>query len=204
MVLDDAAAQDDHVGAFGVQGEVVERADVARDGDVEDGGGGAVGVEVEHVAEGAVGEGGAEDGDGVAVGPVEDGGFVGDFGAEAGDDGAGGPDEGFGAAAVVVVVVGLGGGGGLLLVFGEFLLGEHGVEDGDDPVFKGAVVAIGHDEVTDAVETPFAQAGAVGGKGGQVGGCEALDQVLLDAAGRRYNGGHVAVLHEVADSGPET
>ena len=57
-------------------------------------------MEVEHVAEGAVGEGGAEDGDGVAVGPVEDGRFVGDFGAEAGDDGAGGPDE-----SVRVVVV---------------------------------------------------------------------------------------------------
>lgn len=50
-------------------------------------------MEVEHVAEGAVGEGGAEDGDGVPLGPVEDGGVVCDFGAEARDDGARGPDE---------------------------------------------------------------------------------------------------------------
>lgn len=118
VVLDEAAAEDDHAGAGGGEGDVVEGADVAGDGDVEDGGGGAEGVEVEHVAEGAVGEGGAEDGDRVARGPVEDGGFVGDFGAEAGDDGAWGPDEGGG-----------GGGGGLGggVLFGGFLLGEHGV-----------------------------------------------------------------------------
>lgn len=143
VVLDQAAAQNDHAGALGVEGEVVEPADVARDGDVEDGGGGAEGVEVEHVAQGAVGEGGAEDGDGVLVGPVEDGGVVGDFGAEAGGDGAGAPDEAVGVR-----------GGGLL---GGFLLREHGVEDGHDPVLEGAVVAVGHDEVTDAVQALFSQ-----------------------------------------------
>ena len=93
MVLDQAAAQNDHASAVRVHGDVVQSADVARDGDVEDGGGGAEGVEVEHVAEGAVGEGGAEDGDGVFVGPVADGGFVVNFPAQARDDGAGGPDK---------------------------------------------------------------------------------------------------------------
>ena len=72
MVFHQPAAEYDHVGALGVDGEVVEPAYVAGDGDVEDGGGGAEGVEVEHVAQGAVGEGGAEDRDGVLVGPVED------------------------------------------------------------------------------------------------------------------------------------
>ena len=141
VVFDQPAAEDDHVGALGVDGEVVESADVAGDGDVEDGGGGAEGVEVEHVAQGAVGEGGAEDGDGVSVGPVEDGGLVGDFGAEAGDDGARGPDE-----AVRVR------GGGFARAF---LFGEHCVEDGHEPVFEGAVVAVGHDEVADSVHALF-------------------------------------------------
>ena len=79
MMLDQAAAQNDHAGACRIDGDVVQFADVARDGDVEDSRGGAEGVEVEHVAEGTVGEGGAEDGDGVFKGPVADGGFVSDF-----------------------------------------------------------------------------------------------------------------------------
>ena len=150
-------------------------------------------MEVEHVAEGAVGEGGAEYRDAVSVGPVEDGGFVGDFGAEAGDDGAGGPDE-----AVLWVV-----GGGLVGFGGGFLLGEHGIEDRDDPVLKGAVVAVGHDEVADAVHAFCPQVGAVGAEGGEIGGGEAFDQVFFDAAGRRDDGGDVAVLDEVAEGGAE-
>ena len=150
-------------------------------------------MEVEHVAEGAVGEGGAEDRDAVSVGPVEDGGFVGDFGAEAGDDGAGGPDE-----AVLWVV-----GGGLVGFGGGFLLGEHGVEDWDDPVLKGAVVAVGHDEVADAVHAFLPQVGAVGAEGGEIGGSEAFDQIFFDAAGRRDNSGDVTVLDKVAEGGAE-
>lgn len=108
-------------------------------------------MEVEHVAEGAVGEGGAEYGDGVAMGPVEDGGLVGDLGAEAGDDGTRRPDE--------AVVVARGG------ALGGFLLGEHGVQDRHHPVFKGAVVAVGHHEVADAVHALSPQVGAVGAEG---------------------------------------
>lgn len=115
-------------------------------------------MEVEHVAEGAVGEGGAEYRYRVPVRPVQDGGFVVDFGAQARNDGAGGPDE-----AVFVVF-----GGGFL--GGFLLLGEHGVEDRYDPVFEGAVVAVGDDEVADAVHAFFSQGGAVGGEGGEVGG----------------------------------
>ena len=70
-------------------------------------------MEVEHVAERAVGEGGAEDGDRVLVGPVEDGRLVVDFGAEAGDDRAGRPDESF------FITLGL--------HFRGFLFSEHGV-----------------------------------------------------------------------------
>lgn len=146
-------------------------------------------MEVEHVAQRPVGEGGAEDGDGVLVGPVEDGGVVGDFGAEAGSDGAGGPDEAVGVR-----------GGGLL---GGFLLREHGVENGHDPILEGAVVAVGHDEVADAIQALFPQGSAVSAEGGEESGCEALDQVLFDAAGRGDDGRDVAVLDEVADRGAE-
>ena len=55
------------------------------------------------------------------------------------------------------------------------MLGEHGVEDGDYPVFKGAVVAVGYDEVADAVQAFFAQEAAVGAEGGEVGRREAFD-----------------------------
>ena len=189
MVLDEAAAEDDHTSALGVDGDVVEGADVAGDGDVKDGGGGAVRVEVEHVAEGAVGEGGAEDGDAVAGRPVEDGAVVGDFRAQAGDDGARGPDE--------AVVRGRG------RAMGRFLLGEHGVEDGHEPVFEGAVVAVGDDEVADAVEALGAQGGAVGAEGGEVGRREAFDEVFFDAAGRGHDGGHVRVLDQVAQGGAQ-
>ena len=184
MMLDDPPAEDNHVGPHGAQGQIVQTPNVAREGDVEDGGTGAVGVEVEHVAQGAVGEGGAEDGDGVPLGPVEDGGFVGDFETEAGGDGAGGPDE-------AVCVRGAGEAGG-------FLLGEHGVEDWEDPVFKGAVVGVGHDEVADSVEALFAQGGAVGGEGGEVCRGETFDQVFFDAACCRDYGRYVFVLDEVA------
>ena len=150
-------------------------------------------MEVEHVTEGAVGEGRAEHRDAVSVGPVEDGGFVGDFGAEAGDDGARGPDE-----AVLWVV------GGCLVSFSRgFLLREHGVEDWDDPVLKGAVVAVGHDKVADAVHAFFPQVGAVGAEGGEIGGGEAFDQVFFDATSCRDNRGDVAVLDEVAEGGAE-
>lgn len=53
-------------------------------------------MEVEHVAQRAVREGGAEDRDGVSVRPVEDRGLVVDFGPQARDDGARGPDEAVG------------------------------------------------------------------------------------------------------------
>lgn len=146
-------------------------------------------MEVEHVAQRAVGEGGAEDRDGVSVGPVEDRGVVCNFGAQARDDGARGPDEAVG-------VRGCGFAGG-------FLLGEQGVEDRHEPVFKGAVVAVWHDEVADAVEALCAEGGPRCREGGEVGGREALDQVLFDAACCGDDGGDVPVLHEIAEGGAQ-
>ena len=185
VVLDEAAAEDDDAGALGADGEGVDAADVADDVDLELAGRGLEGVEVEHVAEAAVGQGRAEDGYVVLVGPVVDGALVVDLLAEAADDAGRGPDE-----------LVLGPAAGLLLL-------EHGVEDGHDPVLKGAVVLVGHDEVADAVEALEAEALAVGAEGGHVGVAEALDKVLLDAAGGGDDGRDVLVLDQVAQDAAE-
>ncbi|KUI62102.1 hypothetical protein VP1G_11379 [Cytospora mali] len=80
------------------------------------------------------------------------------------------------------------------------LLLEHLVHDRDNPVFKSAVVGVGHNQVTNAVQTFGAQVLPHGAEapGGQVGVAQALDEVLLDAAGGGDDGGDVAVLDEVA------
>jgi hypothetical protein len=62
LVLANAAAEDDHAGLFGGHGHAVEAADVGDDV-YDEGDGGFVGVGEDHVAEGAVGQSGAEDGD---------------------------------------------------------------------------------------------------------------------------------------------
>ena len=86
-----------------------------------------------------------------------------------------------------------------------FLLLEHGVEDWDDPLFKFLVVAVGDDEVADAVHAVGAEGGTVGGEaaGGDVGGGEAFDEVFFDAAGGCYDCGDVVVLGEVTEGGAE-
>ena len=90
-------------------------------------------MEEQHIAETSVRQGGTEHRDGVLVGPVVDGGPVVDLLAEAGDHGAGRPDK------------------RLLVALGGFLLLEHLVEDGNDPVFKGAVVVVRDNQVPDSI-----------------------------------------------------
>ena len=67
MVLGQPPPQDDHPGRVGAHGEVVDEPHVP--GDVEHEAGALEGVEVHHVAHGPIGEGGAEDGYGIAGGP---------------------------------------------------------------------------------------------------------------------------------------
>ncbi len=223
VVLDEPAAEHNYASAARVHGERVDAADVADNVNAQAARRGAEGVEVEHVAEAAVGQRGAEDGDAVARGPVAHGRRVGDLAAEAMDDLAGRPDDAASAfpaavaftiaaaigiitifvfffAVILVMVVdaiyglAIGGGGG-----GAFLLVQHAVEDGYDPVLKGAVVAVGHVQVADAVDAALAQRGArMAREGAQVRRRQALDQILLDAAGCRHDGRHVPMLHEVA------
>lgn len=61
LVLAHAPAEDDHARLARLDGEVVQPADVPHEVDGQ--AGGLVRVEVEHVAQGAVRQGGAEDGD---------------------------------------------------------------------------------------------------------------------------------------------
>lgn len=184
VVLHDTTTEDDDTGPLGPHGDGVDLADVLDDVDAQVPRRRLEAVKVQHVAEAAVSQRGAEDGYVVLPGPVVDGALVVDLLAEAVDDLARGPVDG------VLAVVALAPAGLLLL--------EHLVEDGDDPVLKGAIVGVGNDEVPDAVEALLAQVGARGAKGRHVRVAEALDQVLLDAAGRGDDGRDVLVLNEVA------
>lgn len=79
-------------------------------------------------------------------------------------------------------------------IFRGFLLFEHFVEDGEQPVFEGAVIAVGDDEVADTVHALAAEGDAGCGEGAEVGWGEALDEILLDAAGGGDDCGDVFVL----------
>jgi len=144
-------------------------------------------VEMEHVAEGAVGEGGGEYWDVVFVGPVHYRRWIVDLLSQARDDRARRPDQFFLVASLLA----------------GYLLGEQLVQDRDHPVFEKAVVVVRDDEVADAVHACFSERGAGSGEGGYVGWGEAFDEVFFDAAGCGYDGGDVAVLDEVAEGGAE-
>jgi len=80
-----------------------------------------------------------------------------------------------------------------------FLLLDHPVEDGRDPLLKLAIVVVGHEQVAYPVEPLLAQCLAVELKVAHVGRRETLDKVLLYPTGRTHEHVHHAVLHEVAD-----
>ena len=96
-------------------------------------------MEIEHVAQTPVGQRRTEDGDVVFPRPVVYRAFIVDFFPESVDDFAWSP---------VKRHVGF---------LAGFLLLQHFVKNRYNPVFKGAVVAIRHDEVTDAVHAFGAQ-----------------------------------------------
>nr|POE65042.1 hypothetical protein CFP56_34710 [Quercus suber] len=181
VMLDDPASQHNHARPLRTHRDGVDAADVLDDVDLELVWRGLEGVEVQHVAQTAVGQGGAEDRDVVPVRPVIHGGLVVDLLAQAGDDFARGPVQ------------------GLLLVLGRLLLLQHPVQDGDDPILERAIVAVGNDEVADAVHALLPQACAVGREGAQVGGGQAFDEVLLDPARGRDDGGDVSMLDQPAE-----
>ena len=96
-------------------------------------------VEIEHVAQTPVGQCRREDGDVVFPRPVVYRALIVDFFPESVDDFAWSP---------VKWLVGF---------LAGFLLLQHFVKNRYNPVFEGAVVAIRHDEVTDAVHAFGAQ-----------------------------------------------
>lgn len=181
MVLDEPAAQDNHASPLGADGHGVDAADILDEVDLELQGGRLESVEIQHVAQAAVSDGRAENWDVILIGPVVDRTLVVDLLAEAMDDLGGRPVD-----LLIGTLAGL-------------LLLQHFVEDGHDPVLKGAVVGVGDDQVTDAVEALAAEVGTGRAERADVGVAETLDEILLDAAGGCHDGRDVVVLDEPAE-----
>jgi len=177
VVLDKPAAQHNHARALRPHGKRVDPADVLDNVDAHLGRRRLEGVEVQHVAQAAIRQRRAEDGNVVFPGPVVDRALVVDRLAQTVNDLARRPVQ-----RLVRRLAGL-------------LLGEHRVEDGHHPVLKGTVVAVGHHQVADAIHPFGPQPCSRRRKRPHVRGCQAFDQVLLHTAGCRDNRRHVLMLH---------
>mmetsp|Transcript_9402 Transcript_9402/g.24335 ORF Transcript_9402/g.24335 Transcript_9402/m.24335 type:complete len:310 (+) Transcript_9402:40-969(+) len=173
MVFDEPTTENDHARASRVHCRVVYRADVRRN--VEDQPGVLERLKVYHVANRAVSESRAEDGDAVLGSPVVDGVLVCDALAHLCDHLRWCP----------ICPV-------------RFLLCEHLIQHWHHPLLKEAVVAVGHEQVADAVDALTAQLGTAQGKIANVMMCEALHEVFLDPASRGHNHINEAMLCEVA------
>ena len=160
-------------------------------------------VEIKHIAKTTISKGGTEDRDVVLGGPVADGALVVDLQAETADELAGCPAEVLVAIIIIVAITSMlgvsvsvvGASVGVTLL----LLGKQAVQDRNQPVLERAVVVVWDDEVADPVHALFAQSRAGHAEGAEVRLGQAFDEVFLDAAGRRHDGGDVLVLDEVAD-----
>mmetsp|Transcript_127444 Transcript_127444/g.318199 ORF Transcript_127444/g.318199 Transcript_127444/m.318199 type:complete len:217 (+) Transcript_127444:381-1031(+) len=135
-----------------------------------------VAVEIEHVADGPVGDGGAEDRDVVFVSPIAHGLLVVDLLPEPVDHAGGRPAH---AVAVLLVV--------------------HLIEDGADPILEKAVVVVRRQQVADAVDAAPPQPEALERKVAEVCRRQTLDEVLLDAASCGDHDLHHAVLSKESD-----
>lgn len=174
MVLDDAAAEDDHTAALGLQGAVIQQTDVLHE--VNDKARLAPCVEVDDVSEGPVGERRAENGDLVLPAPVVDAVLVVNFLAHASYD--------------------LGRRENCALLF---LFPEHLLHQGQEPLLKQDVVVVWHDQVANAVQALLAQDRALEAEVSNVARRQALHDVFLNAACRSDNLVDHFVLAEVAD-----
>lgn len=145
-------------------------------------------MEVEHVAQRSVRQGRAEDRDVIARRPVQHRLLVRDLQSQPPRDLAGRPVQ------LVFLVARL-----PRLLLGRFLLLQHAVEDGHQPILEGAVVAVGHQQVPNAVQSLGPETSPRGCERAQVGRGQALDQVLLHSSRRCDDGGHMAVLDEIAE-----
>lgn len=133
-------------------------------------------VEVQHVANGAIGDGRGEDRNVVEVGPVANRCGVVDFLPKAMDHLGGTPHN------------------SILL-----LLVMHAVQDWHQPVLKETIVVVRSQQVAYSVEAPGTQISPRQSKVSQVCGSEAFDDVLLNASSSSDHDLHHAVLHQEAD-----
>jgi hypothetical protein len=142
VVFDEAASQNDHARPLGSHRKSVNLPDILDNVHAQHCRRRLERVEEQHVAQAAVCQRRAEDGDVVLPRPVVDGSLVVDLLAQ--------PMYNLAWRPVQRLVGFL---AGLLLL-------EHGVENGHYPVFKGTVIAVGHDEVAGPVHPFGAQPGA--------------------------------------------
>ena len=80
-----------------------------------------------------------------------------------------------------------------------FLLLKHVIEDRHDPVFEVAVVVVGNNEVSSAVQALQTEVTAVQIELADVELAHAFDEVLLDSSARCDNHIHQMVLHQVVN-----
>jgi len=174
MMLDDATAENNHAAFLGFEGRVVKQSDILSNIDNK-----AVlspRLEVDDVSEGAICEGGAEDGNIVLPAPVVDAIFIIDLLTDFGDDFLGCEN---GALRLLLIV--------------------HLLDQGLEPRLEVLVVDVGHDQVANSVEALLSEVGAAQAEVAHVAVCHALHDVLLNATRRRHDHVHHLVLAQVAN-----
>lgn len=80
-----------------------------------------------------------------------------------------------------------------------FLKPQRLIEDGVNPVLEFAVVVIGDNKVSNAIEATFSELGSVKGEACNPGISEAFNKVLLDTSSGGDNGIDHFVLDEVTN-----
>lgn len=99
-------------------------------------------MKIQHITQRTVGQSGAEDGDVVARGPVENRVLVVDFPTQPLNDAAGCPVQ------FVLLITGLS-----ALVLGGLLFLQHLIEYRDQPILKGTVVVVRHEQIANAIQS---------------------------------------------------
>ena len=173
VVLNDAAAQNNHATALGLEGAIVQQADVLHE--VHDEARLTPRVEVDNVAQRAVSEGRTEDGDLVLPAPVVNALLIVDFFAHPSDYFRGREDDPL-----------------------FFLLAVQLLHQRQKPGLEKAIVLIWHDQVTDTIEALLAKHRAFEAKVSNVARSQALHDIFLDTPCRGHDLVNHFVLAEVA------
>lgn len=86
----------------------------------------------------------------------------------------------------------------------RFLFGNESIENRNYPVLKGAVVAVGNDEVADTIEALGTKTSSWGRETAQISGSKTFNKVLFYTTGSCNDCGDMLMLNQIADCFPET